>query len=176
MIHDARKHLLLANPGLDRKTFLLLGREGSMVLTHRQGSSFLHVAVPRSVRLDILSRDAKIYSGWGLERALSLAASGNTRHVAVSAKMGALESADIGASFTFPGPGTGITQGGCYTCLLPAMNQRGPGGAWCGNSTWLSWLLLTSTPVESPVKGSSPTWRWKCLFSAALATDSKRWG
>lgn len=133
MIHDARKHLLLANPGLDRKTFLLLGREGSMVLTHRQGSSFLHVAVPRSVRLDILSRDAKIYSGWGLQRALSLAAPGNTGHVAVSAKMGALESADIGASFTFPGPGTGITQGGCYTCLLPAMNQRGPGGAWCGN-------------------------------------------
>lgn len=43
-----------------------------------------------------------------------------------------------------------------------------------GVGTVSSWLLLTSTLVESPVKGSSPTWRWECLFSAALATDSRR--
>lgn len=42
-----------------------------------------------------------------------------------------------------------------------------------GVGTVFSWMLLTSTPVGSPVKGPSPTQRRKRLFSAALATDSK---
>lgn len=64
MIHDTRTHLLLANPGLDRKGSLLLGQEASMVLTHRQAGSFLHMALPGSIRLDVLSRNGEeTYSG-----------------------------------------------------------------------------------------------------------------
>lgn len=81
-----------------------------MALTHRLGSNFPHMALPRSVKLDILSRDAEqVDSGWGRQRARSLAATGSTCHVSMSAKMGALEPAVTGALFTCPGPGTGKT-------------------------------------------------------------------
>ena len=42
-----------------------VGSLHSLALTHRLGSNFPHVALPRSVRLDILSRDAEqVDSGW----------------------------------------------------------------------------------------------------------------
>lgn len=60
MTQDARKNLFLANPSTDRKSSLPLGQEASMALTHRQGSSFLLMALPRTVRLEGLYRRCRV--------------------------------------------------------------------------------------------------------------------